>query len=500
MSIPRWWIGVVAVALALQMTLSGSTGPQQADEQAMPPTNAEITTAVQDAMTFDSSVPSHAITVRNDNGHITLMGTVDNLRVRDRAVRITQAVKGVEGVIDRMSVRPSDRSDREIREEVNNALLYDPAADSYEVDPVVVDGEVTLNGTVNSWQERQLAIEVAKGVRGVRDVRAMVTINHPDDRPDAEIRPEIEGVLERDVLVDASRITVEVDDGRVTLTGAAGSVAEVERAKADSWVTGVTAVDADGLKVESWHETPERRSPPVLRTDAEIKEAIEDAFLYDPRVYSFNPEVSVSGGVVTLSGTVDNLKAKQAAERDARNTVGVWRVKNYLTVRPSVAVSDMKITQQIETAMVFNPLVDSQDVSVTSQNGLVTLTGKVDSFVEKSEAEDVAMRTNGVVAVTNALDVANQSLTSYMWDYLPFYSPAPDMTSWPYRSDAEITDEIKDELFWSPFVDSDEVQVSVQNGVATLEGTVDSWFEFRSARENAVEGGALSVINNLDVR
>jgi osmotically-inducible protein OsmY len=49
-------------------------------------------------------------------------------------------------------------------------------------------------------------------------------------------------------------------------------------------------------------------------------------------------------------------------------------------------------------------------------------------------------------------------------------------------------------------VDRDQVTVHVEEGEVTLEGTVDSWREYRKAVENAWEGGAWSVDNNLDVR
>jgi osmotically-inducible protein OsmY len=54
-------------------------------------------------------------------------------------------------------------------------------------------------------------------------------------------------------------------------------------------------------------------------------------------------------------------------------------------------------------------------------------------------------------------------------------------------------------LFWSPFVDSDDVTVSVEAGVATLTGSVDSLGEYNAARENAFEGGAITVINKLEL-
>ena len=66
-------------------------------------------------------------------------------------------------------------------------------------------------------------------------------------------------------------------------------------------------------------------------------------------------------------------------------------------------------------------------------------------------------------------------------------------------SDAEIKEEINDELFWSPFVDADDVTVTVDQGTATLSGVVDSRSEYLSAEENAYEGGAVFVDNDLIV-
>jgi osmotically-inducible protein OsmY len=464
------------------------------------PTDTDITFAVENALLFDSSVPASSIDVATASGTVTLTGSADNLLVRDRAERIAESVKGVRAVIDQVTITASNRSDGEIREAVRTALLYDPAADSYEINPVVDHGAVTLSGTVDSWQEQQLAMQVAKGVSGVTSVTNNLSIDYKADRPDTEIRPEIERYLQNDVVVDASMIDVAVKDGTVSLTGTVGSVAERRRATQDAWVAGVRSVDGNGLEVEAWAADHNRRHTPVMRTDAEIKKAVQDAFLYDPRVFSFNPDVTVNAGVVRLTGVVDNLKAKRAAERDARNTVGVRRVKNYLTVEPSTAVADAKLATAVTRSLNDDVLVDASGIDVQVNGGVVTLSGRVDSYVEKSEAEDAATRTNGVVTVTNHLTVADPFLTSYPWDYQPFYRPVPGSAAWPYHTDAEIRDSIEDELFWSPFVDSEDVTVSVRDGVATLTGVVDSWHEYRTAGINAIEGGAKSVINELVMR
>jgi osmotically-inducible protein OsmY len=81
-----------------------------------------------------------------------------------------------------------------------------------------------------------------------------------------------------------------------------------------------------------------------------------------------------------------------------------------------------------------------------------------------------------------------------IYDY-PWYE-APVITT---RSDREIQRNIDSELLWSPFVDADDVKVTVEAGVATLTGSVDSLSEYNAARENAFEGGAVTVVNKLEL-
>ncbi|MCB0545732.1 MAG: BON domain-containing protein, partial [Saprospiraceae bacterium] len=64
-------------------------------------------------------------------------------------------------------------------------------------------------------------------------------------------------------------------------------------------------------------------------------------------------------------------------------------------------------------------------------------------------------------------------------------------------SDAQIKENIEDELWWSPFVNESDVTVTVLGKVATLTGSIDSWRERNAAIENAYEGGAYSVIDKM---
>jgi len=67
------------------------------------------------------------------------------------------------------------------------------------------------------------------------------------------------------------------------------------------------------------------------------------------------------------------------------------------------------------------------------------------------------------------------------------------------RRDEEIKQDIESEMWWSPVVSSDAIDVSVENGVAILRGTVKTWRAYDVARENAIEGGAASVDKRLKV-
>ncbi len=485
------------------VALIGVAAPIHAADK--PITDRQITDEIEDEFLFDQAVPLNEIDVKTDSGIVRLTGTVDSILAKDRATRLAETVKGVKSVVNRIKVIPSVvKSDMSIRKDVENALLMDRATESYEVDAIVNDNVVTLTGSVQSWQEKQLAEKVSKGVAGVKEVKNTISIEYKTDRPESEIKPEIEKILRWNALVDDALIDVQVNNGKVKLTGTVGSAAEKTHATWDAWVTGVKSVDNSGLKVAKWARDPElRKNKYVVKSDEAIEEAIELAFLYDPRVFSFNVEADVDAGVATLRGNVDNLKAKRSAAQDARNTVGVVRVKNRIRVRPTTP-GDTEIAQNIRDALRRDPYVDRYEISVTVVDGTAYLYGTVDTYFEKGQADDVASAIYGVKEVDNNLTVeAPEPLVydPYITPYYPYYYDWYDYEPYyTFMTDAEIRDEINDEMWWSPFVDSDKVTVTVDDGVATLTGTVGSWSEFQAATENAYEGGATWVNNKLEIQ
>ena len=131
---------------------------------------------------------------------------------------------------------------------------------------------------------------------------------------------------------------------------------------------------------------------------------MEDALVLDPRANSVRIRQEVAGQVVTLRGVVLTLEAKRAAAQDARNTMGVIAVKNRLKVNPSQEQHDPEIAQAVRDALMADPVV-AYKIVVDVAGGVAYLSGTVDSFFEKSEAELVASKVSGVVDVVNDIKI-----------------------------------------------------------------------------------------------
>ena len=466
------------------------------------PENKEISNAVENELLFNATTPSYLIDVQTNGGIVTLTGSINNILAQDRAVKIARTVKGVRGVINNITVDAPFRTNAVLENNVDNALFSDPATDSYEIKVDANNGQITLSGTVESWQEKQLSEYVAKGVLGVKSIENNISVNYTSNRSDYEIQKDIEQSLKNDVRIDNALIDVAVNNGKVKLSGAVGSANEKTLAYSKAWTAGTNSVNNKNLKVTEWARNENlRKGKYVSKTDTEIKDAVVDAFIYDPRVFSFNPDVSVLNGVVTLTGEVNNLKAKKAAEQNAKNVVGVFRVKNYLKVRPVFIPADSDLEADIESAMLKNPVVEKWEIDVTANNGVVYLNGSVDSYFEKTIAEDLASKTKGVLAVENNLSVFDNN-DFFFYDYYgwnTYYPPYHVDIADTYNTDEVIKQNIVDELWWSPYVNQNEVDVNVENGKAILEGEVNTKREKLFAEINALEGGAAEVQNNLIV-
>ncbi|GJL74773.1 BON domain-containing protein [Nitrosomonas sp.] len=494
------FVGLCTLLLALTLISFSVRGAVSIED-------VDITHHIEKEFQSDPAIPFNAIDVSTNQGVVTLAGRVTNLLTKERAIHLAQTIRGVRSVINRIEVKPTlDRSADVLQDAVEKALLYDAATDSYEIKVQADDkGQITLSGTVDSWAERDLAETVAKGVSGVVSVSNRIDIQLKSKRPDNEIKPEIEKRLYWNALIDNGLIAVNVDERKVSLSGVVGSAAEKRLAELDAWVNGVRTVDTSGLKVKKWaRDNDLREEKYATRSDVEILAAIQDAMRHDPRVQLFDIETRVSNGYVTLRGVVDNIQAKKSAISDARNTVGVVRVNSLIKVRSDLEVGDDDIAVNVRSALLRNPFTESYEIYVRVKNSVVQLSGAVDTFFEKGVVENVAQRAKGVTSVRNFLSVSDPGIMTYnpyVYDWSVYdFSWYDGVTVTTNKSDLEIKLDIENEMFWSPFVDVKDIDISVNAGVATLTGTVHSWMEYNAAWENALKGGAISVINKLNVQ
>lgn len=478
--------------------------------EANTPDDATVHAALERTMQMEIGIPYEAIDTSVEDGIVTLTGTVRDLLTRERTAKLAAQVRGVRSIVNRIQVEPAPREDATILSDVREALIFDPATESFEIDTKVEQGVVTLTGTVDSWQERRLAVHTAKGVRGVAEVVDSLSVSTPDHRMDTEIKRDVEGALRLNPWIADEAIEVSVAQGNVTLRGAVGSLAQRQIAEGAAWVVGARSVDVDPLVVEPWQVSAQQRPGPATPDDAQIAAAIETALAQDPRIGDVAPRVEVKNGTVTLSGNVTTIRARRAAENDARNTLGVRRVYNFLKVRPPEQADEETLEHLIIAALERNPITEGYEIDVDVRGSTVSLTGDVDTVLEKSEAERIAQGAEGVTAVRNRLSVdlpahrTNDYAYDPIWDYDPEYRSRSDGSyvaamSWSATSDAQIANNIRDEFFWSPFVDESAIEVDVDKGIATLSGDASTWSEYRAATENAYEGGAVYVVNNLDI-
>jgi osmotically-inducible protein OsmY len=417
------------------------------------------------------------ITVKS--GTVTLSGYVSSLRSKDRAVQFAEGSRGVTAVIDELSLKAPPRSDELIQKDVKRFLSLDSAIRPFNLATSVSKGVVTLKGIVDSWAAKNLAAWVAAGVRGVVEVDSDIKIIPQRKVSEKEIADEVKGELKADPYINDKLIQVNVEGSRVTLSGKVSSLQQRSRAYRDAFVASVMDVDASEIKIDPQLQNlgPAAKIP---EDAVQIQTAATRAMRLDPRLKGGDIYVDVNGHSATLSGTVENLKSKLTAEDDVRNTLGVVEVNDQLFVDSGQNRSDPDIAADVKDVMALDSLLDPFPITASVKNGVVTLSGKVDTDYEKWDASEEVSVIDGVKGIQNDLGL---------------YQPAQKRE---YVTDASIREAISQDLRDDDNLNlGDQVKVSVKAGKATLSGTVLTWHDSFEAVEDAFMGGAIGVSNEI---
>lgn len=144
-------------------------------------------------------------------------------------------------------------------------------------------------------------------------------------------------------------------------------------------------------------------------------------------------------------------------------------------------MDDKVLRQNILDELEFEPAVDAANIGVAVERGVVTLTGHVPTYMQKTTAERAVWRVKGVKAIAQEIEVRFAS----------------DKRS----ADDQIAERAVNLLAWDASVPRDAIRVKVQNGWVTLEGEVN-WQYQRSAAEADIRklSGVIAVSNNITIK
>lgn len=146
-----------------------------------------------------------------------------------------------------------------------------------------------------------------------------------------------------------------------------------------------------------------------------------------------------------------------------------------------MARTDEQIKKDIVDQLYWDSRVDASDIKVEVSGGEVTLSGTAPNFESLKAAENDTWIIPGVLAVNNQMTLEYPS----------------EMT---LPSDSEIQSNIRNSLIWKPYIDEKNIQVTVDNHIVKLTGTVDSYWKKMKAEEIAYDVlGVMNVQNELGV-
>jgi osmotically-inducible protein OsmY len=214
-------------------------------------TDAQLQADVAAELAWDPAINASAIGVIVKNGVVTLTGHLDTFAQKHAAERAVRRVAGVRGIAVELDVRLApehQRSDSDIAQAAIAALRWNSLVPDDRVKVEVEDGWVTLSGEVDwpyQFSSAEQCIRPLTGVRGVTNGVKIKPRLHGKD-----IADQITAALTRHAEREARHVTVTVDGGTVTLSGAVDSLAEHDAAIGAAFGTrGVTSV-VDKLEVK----------------------------------------------------------------------------------------------------------------------------------------------------------------------------------------------------------------------------------------------------------
>jgi osmotically-inducible protein OsmY len=199
-------------------------------------------------------------------------------------------------------------------------------------------------------------------------------------------------------------IKIQSKDGAVTLTGTVSQ--ESHKTLARETVAGLRGVKSVDNKLEVKGETP------AANSDAWLITKVKTTLLLH-RSVSAGTTVDVKNGIVTLRGDAASQAEKDLTTEYAKDVDGVKDVKNEMVVsKPAKKtqttggkIDDASITGLAKMTLLYHRSTSALNTSVTTNKGVVTLTGKAKNAAEKDLATKYVNDVNGVKSVKNRMTI-----------------------------------------------------------------------------------------------
>ena len=386
--VPGWAAAVAAVLVAGSAACSrtpentatgvGTTASTPAQDTTQTP-DWWTTTKVQAKFFADNQVKGRDINVDTNDGVVTLRGTVGTDAERQQALTIARGVDGVTRVEDQLTLetagaeRPTATTGTTtaaagpawITTKIQAQDFADPDVKPWNIDVTTTgNGSVTLQGEVDTAADRQKAVQIAQNTEGVTAVDDQLRVRGENESAgnetaggagapaapakterepaggDTWITAKIQSKYFLDSDVKGHEIDVDASNGVVTLSGTVDNDMQHRQAVAIARNTDGVKDVTDNLQVQSAGAANTASRPgvsetavqPVSMPDPWITTKIQSQDFIDAAVKSLAVNVDTNDGVVTLTGTVATSKDRKAAEDIAKQTNGVKRVVNNITI------------------------------------------------------------------------------------------------------------------------------------------------------------------------
>lgn len=190
--------------------------------------NEEIKKDVVDQLYWDGRVDASNVKVEVSDGEVVLTGTVTNYTAYQAACDDAWAMSGVALVRNDLVIKhpPGTKmpSDEEIKNNIQNTLLWQPDIDSTNIEAAVNGGWVTLRGSVDAYWKKVRSEELVLSLNGVLGTTNELAVVPTHKHEDMAVAKDIEAAMDRNGDIEADLVDVKVENGTVTLTGSVRSL------------------------------------------------------------------------------------------------------------------------------------------------------------------------------------------------------------------------------------------------------------------------------------